>query len=186
MFTSRAEHRLHLRCDNADERLTPLGREIGLVDEARWSRYEQTQRRLAALYALLDQERVGGRTLRERLQRPDEDGRKLAEAVPALAEFVDDDAVWRRGLVAVKYAGYIARQQRLIEQFRDLEDWPIPAEFDYDAVGQLRHEARERLSAVRPRNVGQASRVSGVHPADISVLLIELRARRRDASTRQC
>ena len=179
MFTSRAEHRMHLRYDNADARLTPLGRAIGLVDDARWQRFEQKRERTAALLSLLDQLRHDGLTLREWLKRPEVDGEEFAREMPALAAFRAEADVWDRALVEVKYAGYLARQQRAIAQFRQLESRLIPAELNYAEIPQLRHEAKERWSHVRPASVGQAARVSGVHPTDVTMLLVHLAARER-------
>lgn len=176
MFTSRAEHRLHLRYDNADARLTPIGREIGLVDDERWARFEQKRSRTAALAGLFDTLRQDGRSLRELLRRPEEDGERFFDSLPELAEFRDLADVRGSALVAIKYQGYIERQQRAIEQFRSLEDRPIPRGFDFQRVPQLRREAVDRWAAVCPATVGQASRVSGIHPTDISLLLVCLAA----------
>jgi tRNA uridine 5-carboxymethylaminomethyl modification enzyme len=176
MFTSRAEHRMHLRYDNADTRLTPLGREFGLVDDARWERFRSQQARQADLLALFGQLRYEGRTLAEWARRPEEDGRRFAANFPALLGYLADSHTWGRALVALKYEGYIERQQRAIERFRELENRAIPADLDYGTIRHLRYEAQERLSAVRPRSLGQAARVSGIQPADISVLLVHLTA----------
>lgn len=176
MFTSRAEHRLHLRYDNADQRLTPLGRRIGLVDDQRWDRFEQKRAAAAALAALLDRLRFDGRTLREWLRRPDEDGERFFAALPELSLYRERTDVRASALVEIKYEGYIERQRRAIREFRSLEDRPIPRDFDFRCVPQLRYEAIERWSAVRPATIGQASRVSGIHPTDISLLLISLTA----------
>ena len=174
MFTSRAEHRLHLRYDNADARLTPLGREIGLVDDARWERFQDKSIRLQQLRSLLDGLRHEGMPLRQWLKRPEENGQRFAGMFEELARFHNEADVWARALVEVKYDGYIHRQQRAIEQFRALENQLIPADFNYRTVSHLRFEAQERLAEVRPRSIGQAARVSGIHPTDITVLMVEL------------
>ncbi|MFQ5805586.1 MAG: tRNA uridine-5-carboxymethylaminomethyl(34) synthesis enzyme MnmG [Phycisphaerae bacterium] len=181
MFTSRAEHRMHLRYDNADARLTPLGRELGLVDEARWERYARKSRRLNELRAMLDGIRHQGKPLREWLKRPEEDGRRFSEMYHELASLYREADVWASALVEVKYAGYIQRQERALEQFRRLEHQRVPPELNFREINHLRREAVERWAAVRPRSVGQAARVSGIHPTDITVLLVELARRERDS-----
>jgi tRNA uridine 5-carboxymethylaminomethyl modification enzyme len=174
MFTSRAEHRMHLRCDNADERLTPLGRRFGLVDDSRWECFQESGGRVRRLLDLLGTVRFEGRTLREWLRRPQEDGQRFLEAVPELRGLAAE--TWDRALIAVKYEGYIARQQRMIERFRELEDRVVPDWLEYASIPHLRREAVERWSEVRPRSVGQAARVSGIHPTDVTVLLVHLSA----------
>lgn len=174
MFTSRAEHRMHLRYDNADERLTPLGREIGLVDGARWSRFEQKRVLKAALSRTVQSVRCEGRPLAEWLRRPEEDGERFLDGVAELAPFRTAADVWASALVDIKYAGYLDRQRRAIDQFRSLEDRSIPDGFDFGCIRQLRREALQRWTEIRPITVGQAARVSGVHPADVTLLMIEL------------
>jgi tRNA uridine 5-carboxymethylaminomethyl modification enzyme len=174
MFTSRAEYRMHLRYDNADSRLTPLGRQVGLVDGHRWERFQERTRLLDRLRDLLQRARYEGKPLRQWLKRPDEDGQRFAEMFEELRPLYRRADVWASALVELKYAGYIERQQRALEQFRDLARRSIPAEFNYRDVKHLRREAVERLEAVRPRDIGQAARVSGIHPTDITVLLVEL------------
>ena len=181
MFTSRAEHRMHLRYDNADARLTPLGRQIGLVDILRWKRFQQKQSRLIAVLAMLDRLSYQSRSLREWLKRPEEDGQRFRQMFTELADCAHDLDVWARALVEIKYEGYLQRQQRVIDQFRHLEDRLIPANLDYLHVPHLRREAIERWTEIRPRNVGQAARVSGIHPTDISILLVQLAAHERQA-----
>ena len=181
MFTSRAEHRMHLRYDNADARLTPLGREIGLVDTLRWERFQQKRSRLAEVLAMLNRLRYQGRSLREWLKRPEEDGQRFRQMFTELADCAHDLDVWARALVEIKYEGYLQRQQRVIDQFRRLEDRLIPADLDYQHIPHLRREAIERWTEIRPRNVGQAARVSGIHPTDVSILLVQLAALERQA-----
>jgi tRNA uridine 5-carboxymethylaminomethyl modification enzyme len=177
MFTSRAEHRLHLRYDNADVRLTPVGRDLGLVSDDRWAQFLRRAERLSQLLGTLDRTRHDGRPLRDWLKRPAEDGERFLSTVDELRDYADAPDVWARAIVAVKYEGYIDRQQRMIARFRELEDQPIPPSLDYAGIGQLRREAVERWSAVRPRSVGQAARVSGIHPTDVSMLLVHLAGR---------
>ncbi len=193
MMTSRAEHRLILRQDNADLRLTEFGRSVGLVSEERYGRMmrkrEQTDKLIAhfehslvkATPELLEAVEAGGGhppvagtsvRVAELLRRP---GIKYA----ALAPFDRDcpealpDAV-EQAEIAIRYAGYIEREQREIERIRKLENRELPQDIDYTAIAGIRKEARQKLQAIRPLNVGQASRVSGVSPADIAVLLVWL------------
>ena len=184
MFTSRAEHRMHLRYDNADARLTPLGRAVGLVDTPRWERFQEKQRQLNELRTLLGAKRFDGKPLREWLKRPEEDGRRFAELDADLARLYRTRDVWAAALVETKYAGYIGRQQRAIEQFRCQEGQHIPSDLNFSEIRHLRKEAAERWEAVRPGSVGQAARVSGIHPTDITLLLVELARRNREASAR--
>jgi tRNA uridine 5-carboxymethylaminomethyl modification enzyme len=179
MFTSRAEHRLHLRYDNADVRLTPLGREIGLVDDQRWRRFEAKSTRLTTLLQTWDTLRFEGRPLTDWIRRPEEDGLRFAAQFPQLEPFARELDTWGRALVEIKYAGYLQRQQRSIDEFRRREEQLIPPELDYSQVPHLRREAIERWSAVRPHSLGQAARVSGIHPTDLSVLLVYLAAAQR-------
>lgn len=174
MFTSRAEHRMHLRYDNADSRLTPLGREIGLVDDARWTRFQAKGARLAILRQFLATTRVEGRVLADWLRRPEEDGERFSAAVPELAAFQAEPDVWARAIVEIKYAGYLERQDRAIAQFQELEGRPIPGDFDFRSIAHLRREALDRWTSIRPRNIGQAARVSGITPTDVSLLLVSL------------
>ena len=172
MFTSRAEHRLHLRNDNADERLTEIGRRAGLVDDERWARFCGMKEAKAAALGLLRQSRIEGVPGVEYLKRPGVDWRRLGGALPALAAVREDVAF--RIEIEVKYAGYIARQDRWIEQFAQLEERLIPISMDYATVAGLRNEARQKLSKLTPRSLGQAMRISGITPADVTVLAIYL------------
>jgi tRNA uridine 5-carboxymethylaminomethyl modification enzyme len=182
MFTSRAEHRLHLRYDNADARLTPLGREVGLVDDERWRRFQARAAKLAALLQSWEVLRFEGRPLADWIRRPEEDGLRFASRFPELEPYARELDTWGRALVEIKYAGYLQRQQRSIEEFRRREQQRIPPELDYCQVPHLRREAIERWSAVRPHSIGQAARVSGIHPTDLSVLLLYIAAVERRTS----
>ncbi len=181
MFTSRAEHRMYLRYDNADARLTPLGREVGLVDDARWERFQRKSRRLNELRALLDGIQHEGKSLRQWLKRPEEDGQRFSKMYSELSDLYRETDVWASALVEVKYAGYIERQQRSLEQFRQMEQERIPDAFNFKEIKHLRFEAAERWTAIRPHSVGQAARVSGIHPTDITVLLVALARCERDS-----
>jgi tRNA uridine 5-carboxymethylaminomethyl modification enzyme len=174
MFTSRAEYRLLLRHDNADRRLTPLGRRIGLVGDVAWNRLQSKERAIAGLEAYLRSHRRDGDTLETWLRRTEvswEHVRAMDSGVDALG--TPAEAAEQVALEA-KYAGYIGRQAAQVDRFRRLEGRPIPAHFDFAAVPQLRAEAKEKLGRVRPANLGQAGRISGISPADLAVLLLYL------------
>jgi tRNA uridine 5-carboxymethylaminomethyl modification enzyme len=175
MFTSRAEYRLLLRHDNADLRLTELGRRVGLVDDPRWARFEARSAAIAQLRERLQTTRVRGNSLFQWLRRPEstwEDLHRLEHSFHA-GEFNQD--VIAQVMIEAKYNGYIGRQMEQIERFRRLEEKPIPAELDYRAIPQLRAEAREKFERIRPRSLGQAGRISGISPADMATLLIHLK-----------
>ncbi len=175
MFTSRAEYRLLLRSDNADLRLTPKGREIGLVDDARWLRFEARRERIEALTEALRRTRSGPDTLEQILKRPPTTWDELLALAPDLAELSDDPGAIEQVTIAAKYGGYIDRQTDQVERFRRLEDKPLPTTLDYAAMTQLRVEAREKFQRIRPTSLGQAGRISGINPADIATLLIYLK-----------
>ena len=172
MFTSRAEHRLHLRADNADERLTPTGREVGLVDGERWGQFRSMLAAAEAAEAALARVRVSDAFALDLLRRPDVSWDQVADQHEPLKGVRRDVA--RRVEVRVKYAGYINRQARHIERFAQLENKLIPSWVDYSAVAGLRNEARQKLSKLTPRSLGQALRISGITPADVTVLAVHL------------
>jgi tRNA uridine 5-carboxymethylaminomethyl modification enzyme len=174
MFTSRAEYRLLLRHDNADRRLTPLGRRVGLVDGAAWERLEAKEQGIAELTAELRSRRHEGDTLEHRLRRPEVEWADLCAVAPALEAWTPQSGVVEQVVLETKYAGFVARQAQQIERFRMMEARAIPTHFDYRGVPQLRMEAKEKLSQVRPASLGQASRISGITPADLAVLLFYL------------
>jgi tRNA uridine 5-carboxymethylaminomethyl modification enzyme len=175
MFTSRAEYRLLLRHDNADLRLTELGRRLGLVSDARWARFQRRREGIERLRAALSATRVGTETLHQILRRPETRWDDVLSRHPALADLAEDPGVVEQVTIEAKYGGYITRQAEQVERFRRLEHKPLPANLDYDAVAQLRAEAREKLRRVRPQSLGQAGRISGISPADLATLLVHLK-----------
>ena len=196
MMTSRAEYRLLLRQDNADLRLTPKGWEIGLVTPARYAKFRRKKEALeAALLYLQKTMATAGmenvvKLMEEKGSTPLRHGIKLYDLLKrqeinyqdlvkyGLAEEVDSD-VCKQIDIHIKYEGYIAKQMAQVERFNKLENKFLPREIDYQAIHNLSAEAAQKLSEIRPVSVGQASRISGVSPADISVLLIYLEKRRR-------
>jgi len=170
MFTSRAEYRLLLRQDNADLRLSLLGREVGLLPERRAALVRSKRQIVDAEIARLETTRVGAETLAQLLRRPEVSYHSLPQRNPDLAP---DHA--QQVEIILKYAGYISRQEEEVAKFRSLENKQIPASFDYSTVPSLRPEARMKLGQIRPATVGQASRISGVSPADLSILLVWLK-----------
>jgi tRNA uridine 5-carboxymethylaminomethyl modification enzyme len=175
MFTSRAEYRLLLRHDNADLRLTELGRRVGLVDDLRWARFEARSAAIAQLRERLQTTRVRGNSLFQWLRRPKSTWEDLLRLEHSFdAEGISQDVI-AQVMIEAKYNGYIGRQMEQIERFRRLEEKPIPAELDYRAIPQLRAEAREKFERIRPRSLGQAGRISGISPADMATLLIHLK-----------
>ncbi len=178
MFTSRAEHRLLLRADNAPQRLTPLGRELGLVCAARWEAFECGQRMAADLAGRLARLRLDGRPAAEWMRRPDLELDRLREALG-----VPEGGPEARHLDVLvndaRYAGYVERQDVEIRRQRQAEDVQIPEELQPASITGLRREAVEVLERHRPRTLGQASRLAGVNPADLMLVSIAIRRRRR-------
>jgi tRNA uridine 5-carboxymethylaminomethyl modification enzyme len=174
MFTSRAEYRLLLRHDNADRRLTPIGRQVGSVSREAWERLEVKEKGIAQLQAYLSITRSDGDSLLVWLKRTGIEWKHLCERHPPLRSWEQTPDVVEQVILETKYSGYIERQANDVDRFRRMEEKRIPGHFNYDVVPQLRREAREKLSRVRPTSLGQASRVSGITPADLVVLLFYL------------
>jgi tRNA uridine 5-carboxymethylaminomethyl modification enzyme len=202
VLTSRSEYRLLLRGDNADRRLTPLGRELGLIDGRRWQLFEAKQAAISAEARRLDSVRLkasdpvaaaveaetgaaikGSITLADLLRRSGFHSSDLVRHGLAPADL--PVAVREGAEIDIKYSGYLARQQQQIEQVRRSQGRPLPPDLDYSGIATLSAEAREKLNVVRPTTLGQASRVPGVSPADVTALLLwlELDQRRSNAAT---
>ena len=198
MMTSRAEYRLLLRQDNADLRLRKYGYRVGLVSEQDYERTLQKERDTAAEIERLNNTYVGtvpkvqelleqhsstpltaGISLAELVRRPELSYEAIAPLDPERPQLPDDTA--RQVNIQIKYEGYILRQMQQVEKFRKLESRKIPKELDYDQVKSLRLEATQKLKAFRPENIGQASRIQGVSPADISVLMVYINAYNKEA-----
>jgi tRNA uridine 5-carboxymethylaminomethyl modification enzyme len=174
MFTSRAEYRLLLRHDNADRRLTPVGRKVGSVSQRAWDWLEEKERGIAELQSYLAGNKSDGDSLATWLRRTGVEWADLCDRHPPLRAWDSRPEVVEQVVLEAKYNGYIERQSGEVERFRRMEDRRIPPHFDFDAVPQLRREAKDKLSKVRPTSLGQAGRVSGITPADLAVLLFYL------------
>lgn len=196
MMTSRAEYRLLLRQDNADQRLTPIGHKIGLISDERYQSLLQKEEMIKAETERVEKVMIGGNkqvqallesydstplktalSLAELIRRPELNYRMLASIDPERPDLPDD--ILDQVDINIKYEGYITRQLKQVEQFKKLENKKIPESMNYEEIKGLRIEARQKLTLIRPSSVGQASRISGVTPADISVLLIYMEQMRR-------
>ncbi|MDP0332096.1 tRNA uridine-5-carboxymethylaminomethyl(34) synthesis enzyme MnmG [Glaesserella parasuis] len=193
VFTSRAEYRLLLREDNADERLTPIAHQFGLIDEARWARFNEKMENiekekvrlkqtwthlqmanLAEVNALLNSPLAREASGEDLIRRPEVTYEALTQIAP-FAPAIEDKEAAEQVEISIKYQGYIEHQQQEIERHKRHENTQIPAEFDYDKVESLSNEVRAKLMQHRPVSIGQASRISGITPAAISILLVNLK-----------
>ena len=197
MLTSRSEYRLILRQDNADERLTPLGREIGLINNERWKLFQEKQKSIQEETHRLENTRIKPNeetnktlaeygeemklsyTLAELIKRPNLNYEAIKKVDSKAHEIALSREICENVEVNLKYSGYIERQNSQIEQADKLEKTKIPENIDYQEIFQLSKEAIDKLSRIRPVNLAQASRIGGVNPADISILMVILEARRR-------
>lgn len=174
MFTSRAEYRLTLRSDNADRRLTPIGRRIGMVDDKRWKRFNSKIEKIASLEKYLKSTRDAGLTMWHQLKQT---SNPLADNLAddkTIKEMQLPPDVLEAAVIEARYEGYLKRQVRQIESFRKLENIKLPENIDYNAIKHLSNEAKAKLSEFRPATLAQAVRIGGITPADINVIQVEL------------
>jgi tRNA uridine 5-carboxymethylaminomethyl modification enzyme len=187
MFTSRAEFRLTLRSDNADQRLTLFGAELGLASTARLEKLTEKMAAMKQLSETLHATRLpigpSGTTAYDFLRRPDitwQDVRSQLQALPTQHPTLSTQySIWAQVEIEAKYAGYIEREKEAAHRMHELEDKTIPANFHFAGIPELRKEARQALEKFRPQTIGQASRLEGITPGDLTVLMIYLRGKRK-------
>ncbi|HWL07152.1 MAG TPA: tRNA uridine-5-carboxymethylaminomethyl(34) synthesis enzyme MnmG, partial [Planctomicrobium sp.] len=175
MFTSRAEYRLLLRQDNADRRLTPVGEQIGLADAERVQRWRHYEDEVTRATGLLRKTRHQGATLEEWLRRPEMEWTHLCEMSSDVANLGISERAQEQIRIETRYSGYVKRQQMDVDRQVKTQSLKIPATFDFKTVPQLRSEAKDKFSRVRPADLGQAGRISGITPADLAILTLYIK-----------
>jgi tRNA uridine 5-carboxymethylaminomethyl modification enzyme len=175
MFTSRAEYRLSLRSDNADRRLTPAGREVGLVDDDRWKKFEGKISQINQISDFLKSTKVSGQSLWEQLEKPDNPYADKVADMPGIVECGYSGEAIQSALIDSKYEGYLEKQDRIAARFKNLETKSIPEGVDYNVIPHLKKEAKQKLTKFQPQTLAQVSRISGITPADVTVLMIYLK-----------
>lgn len=179
MFTSRAEYRLLLRHDNADRRLMKYGYKFGLISKRIWDRLTEKEEMISKVRHYINNKTIDNNSLSKILRRPDCNFTNLLETDQTLKSFNIPESVQEQVEIESKYEGYIERQQSQIEKFKEMEDFHIPNWLEFSRIPEMRIEARQKLSKISPVSLGQASRISGVSPSDISVLMLYIDGKRK-------